>query len=218
MTPPMYATITSCGTEGYRCTSRSGALDNSTVALLERVALPFGNGWHRYIGARSIKGFPIDQTNMALTYTQVTGSRDDHGRPGVLLCKAAIVNVLDYAVLLSLPGFGFDDIFRHPPNVAELLAGAARDLLEPGKRERQFDSDANPSTLVSDAKSLLFLGIRRKVILAEHYVSPRQWTAVEQGMRSFVVRLPITLIRRISFATMTLSLADPMKIIAMPQG
>ena len=102
----MYAIITSSGKRGYHCTAHSPNLDETTIQTLEQMALPFGSAWQLYIGARSIKAFPLQNEQMAISYTGVTDRQDDYGRPGVLISKCLVVNFEQFTYLVSNnPGF-----------------------------------------------------------------------------------------------------------------
>ncbi len=205
-----YVSITSRGSHGYHCVYHSDGLSPSDVALLERTALPYGSNWGSFIGARSIKVFPIASERTAISYIRVVDSADDHGRRGILECQCALITTGQLIRLLKLPDFSFDTIINKPDALYSILGGhgPVNDPLP--------DIQPKPGILPRHT-SLLKLLAGRKVILKREYRGPEDWRSVEHSIRTFVLGLPSALIRYASFATLTLSEADDMRIIAVPR-
>ena len=68
---------------GYNFTSSTDGYSDAELKLIWRRAMPRGQGWSQYIGARSLKCFPLDgQRRAAVCETVVTAQRDEHGRGG----------------------------------------------------------------------------------------------------------------------------------------
>ncbi len=209
----MYATITSSGRRGYLCVAHSEGLSKSTIATLERIALPFGSSWQLYMGARSVKAFPIDRGRMAVSYVRITDNYDDHGRLGVLTCQCVVVKFEQFVDLISRPYFAFDAVFNQPGAVSKLL-----DSRPGGEDSRVHDELSLKISSSSAFRSRLRLLIGRRVILRRPFSNAEQWRSVEHAVQSLVLHLPTALKRNISFVTFTTSSADPMRLIAMPEG
>lgn len=76
---------------GYNFTGPTAPHDDETIKSVWRHAMPRGQGWAAYTGARSIKGFalPFDQT--AVAEVTVTDKEDENGRRGI---RRAVVDVM----------------------------------------------------------------------------------------------------------------------------
>jgi len=212
---PLYATITSSGKHGYRCTAHSKNLDRSLVSTLEKVALPFGNAWDRYIGARSIKVFPVDNRKMALSYTRVTEDKDDYARTGILVCQCIVVTLNQYALLMKQPAFGFDDLAYADPGALEQFFDEK--IRERPEREPRLLDQASDASVVTPRNAKLRLLVGRPLVIKHSFEHANRWKLVENAIQTLVSEMPRYSQHRLSFATMTLSPADQMKIIAIPQ-
>jgi hypothetical protein len=210
----MYATITSKGSLGYRCTAKSPGMNTSVIRKLEQLALPFGDSWDSYIGARSIKTFPIGKGEMAISYVQVSDDQDDYGRPGILFCQCVLVSFDDFMSLVYQPSFAFEHVFRNPASLKMILGELAP---HPCKLTWWSSSQIPQDMLRMLAEGLLRIYSNRKLILSYQYQSPTQWKYVEQTIQTLMVLLPPMLLRRLSFATLSLSIMDPSSVIAVPR-
>jgi len=208
----MYATITSSGPKGYHCVDSSPNMGKSVIQTLVQLALPFGNGWHLYVGARSIKAFPVEDRQMAVSYTRVTSNKDDHGRRGVLMCQCIVVNHERFVRLLRKAGMGFDSVFDRPADVETWLDSVSVDTRELNPSHK-IDISTEASLKSLNALKLL---LGRRTVLRYPFVDSMQWKSVEQAIQTGILRLPTPMMQRTSFVTLTLSTSEPVQILAMP--
>lgn len=84
---------------GYNYTSPTAGYTDGTLKEIWRGTMPRGQGWRGYIGARSMKCFPIDgERRVAISDVTVTDQSDEHGRRGI---RHAAVTVLDTGQFLE---------------------------------------------------------------------------------------------------------------------
>ena len=78
---------------GYNITSPTNSFNDDTLKTVWRSAMPRGQGWGAdvYIGARSLKSFPLPGGRIALADITVTGLRDEGGRGGI---RKAVVDIM----------------------------------------------------------------------------------------------------------------------------
>lgn len=207
-----HATITSQGERGYHCVEHSPGLDRAIVRALEQGALPYGAEWGSFIGARSIKAFPIDRVKAAVCYSRVSDRLDDHDRAGVLVCHCVVVDPTQFKALLRQPDLGFQSVFE----------GVSRDDSLPGRKLGLGSREPRP---VQDLGALAqSFGVARRLrlllggrmVIRRRFDNVDQWKTVERSIQRIVLQLPISLGWRIPFATLTLSTSDPVKILGVP--
>jgi hypothetical protein len=68
---------------GYRFTTPTQHIPDDTLRAIWRNAMPRGQGWGGYVGAQSLKCFPVDDAHWALSETTVTDQQDESGRRGI---------------------------------------------------------------------------------------------------------------------------------------
>lgn len=77
---------------GYNFTSSTKGIADDTLKHIWRNAMPRGQGWGQYIGAKSLKCFPIvDSDKIAVCDVIVTDLADERGRTGI---RKAVVDIL----------------------------------------------------------------------------------------------------------------------------
>ena len=78
---------------GYNITSPTNGFNDDTLKTVWRNAMPRGQGWgaDAYIGARSLKSFPLPDGRIALADVHVTGLHDESGRGGI---RKAVVDIM----------------------------------------------------------------------------------------------------------------------------
>jgi hypothetical protein len=78
---------------GYNFTSPTNGYPDDVLKAIWRRAMPRGQGWGapEFIGARSLKCFPLGRDRMALSEVIVTAQVDENGRAGI---RRAVVSVL----------------------------------------------------------------------------------------------------------------------------
>ncbi len=143
MEPLVLEYVLSGGQRGYNFTSPTRGYDDETLKRIWRGAMPRGQGWggDEYVGARSIKCFPLDDRRMALSTVAVTDQRDESGRKGI---RRAVIQVMSTEVCAMqlrthLRGYSFAverEIERLPtPGLWAQLVGRVVPML--GKAEQQ---------------------------------------------------------------------------------
>ena len=93
---------------GYNFTSATHGFDADTLKHIWRSAMPRGQGWGNYIGAQSLKTFPLDDGRVAVSAITVTDMQDESGRTGIRRAVIDVLNEEDYLAhldqrLLSYP-------------------------------------------------------------------------------------------------------------------
>lgn len=202
-----YCVIAHTSDGEIECVRRSpGLLPEVACSLADR-ALPYGQGWESFVGARAVKAGHVPGVGMAVSYVEVTAHQDKYGRKGLLRSYCYVVSEARFRSALSLPSFGIESALRHPDSFLLLL-------------------DTIPTRIWGDACRhgwtggvlglLLKAVIQRKAIARRAYCHPAQWAAVEEEIRAAVCLIPACLLRWVSFATLALSLDDPSVIMAVP--
>lgn len=65
---------------GYNFTSSTQGFHDDVLKSIWRAAMPKGQGWGAYVGARSLKAFALEDSRLALSEVTVTDRRDESGR------------------------------------------------------------------------------------------------------------------------------------------
>jgi hypothetical protein len=87
---------------GYAFTTPTGDLPESVVRDVWRGAMPRGQGWSAYVGARALKCFPLeDGRQAALCEIEVTGRADESGRRGIRRAEIDVIDSADYRAALQ---------------------------------------------------------------------------------------------------------------------
>ncbi|MBN8592642.1 MAG: hypothetical protein J0M33_12835 [Anaerolineae bacterium] len=76
---------------GYNFTSSTQGFHDDVLKSIWRTAMPKGQGWGAYVGARSLKAFALEDSRLALSEVTVTDRRDESGRGGI---RQAIVSIM----------------------------------------------------------------------------------------------------------------------------
>jgi hypothetical protein len=88
---------------GYAFTTPPNGTDPETLKAIWRQAMPRGQGWRHYIGARTLKCFPLDGgRRAAIARVTVTDQADEIGRQGIRRAEITILSgedILDYLAL-----------------------------------------------------------------------------------------------------------------------
>lgn len=181
---------------GYNFTSSTDGYSDAELKLIWRRAMPRGQGWSQYIGARSLKCFPLDgQRRAAVCETVVTAQRDEHGRGGI---RQVTIDVLPYA-----------DYFAYLDQRLLKLPDAVR---------TQVDRMPTFSQRLSISNSLM-THKKDQLVLLHPYNGPDRW----QIMEGFLVKLalaPLTVMRRwgpvVSLTTLALNHQEESALVALP--
>jgi hypothetical protein len=86
---------------GYNFTSSTQGFHDDVLKSIWRLAMPKGQGWAGYVGARSLKAFALEDGRLALSEVTVTDRRDEGGRGGLRHAVVSIMQPGEYQELLS---------------------------------------------------------------------------------------------------------------------
>jgi len=184
---------------GYGFTSPTVGYDDETLKRIWRAAMPRGNGWAAYIGARSLKCFPLDDRRLALAEVTVTDQQDESGRRGI---RRAVVQVM----------------------VAEACAAHLRRhlLTYPANTSRQIDrlpTTRQWGTIVG--RMMPGFGKKQQQLVLTRAYADDRW----QIMEGVIVKLALALqvgIRRyhgvVPFTTLALDPREEMPLVGIPDS
>jgi hypothetical protein len=184
---------------GYNFVTPTQGIDEVTLAAVWRSAMPRGQGWNapQYVGARSLKCFPLDDKTVALSEVTVTDSQDEQGRRGI---RRAVIDIL--AVDACYDGL-HERLEGYPAVVQAQLA--RRPTLGQWKRI----IDAALPKVRGDAQ----------VVLSHSYSTAEDWAIVE----AFVVKLALSRRAPLSrwgkippFTTLALETREEAQLVALP--
>jgi hypothetical protein len=183
---------------GYNFTSPTGDYDDETLKRVWRSAMPRGQGWAEYVGARSLKCFPLDSRRLALSEVVVTDQQDESGRRGI---RKATVRVL-YAE--SCAAYLRDWLTRYPPDTQRQLA--------------RLPTPNQWATVIGRVMPIFGKG-EPQVILTQPY-DARRWLLMEGIIIKFALALQVGLKRYagvVPFTTLALDPREEMALVGMPK-
>jgi hypothetical protein len=178
---------------GYNFTSPTSLYDDATLKTIWRNAMPRGRGWNapQLLGSRSIKGFMVDNGQVAVSEVTVTNMVDESGRRGI---RRAVVDVMPSAVFAHHLQSRLD---AYPAEVQQAMEEKA--------------------AMVS--RSFPKLKKRMPLLLAFPFTSTHDWWVME-ALVLRLVAAPLKQMRRwgavIPFTTMALDYRNDSRIIALP--
>ena len=181
---------------GYNFTSSTKSYSDDELKVIWRSAMPRGQGWGQYTGARSLKCFPVSH-RVAVCETQVTDLRDEHGRGGIRRTVVRVMSRADYLAylqqyLLELPPDVQERIDRLP-TLTQRMSIANKTMPRP-RRENQL-------------------------VLLHAYRAPGEW-AVMEGLLVKLALSPVGPMRRwgkvIPFTTFALTHRDESALVGLP--
>lgn len=183
---------------GYNITTAQGRIDDATRKIVWRNAMPRGQGWGatEYIGARSLKCFPVNERELALVDARVTDLQDEHGRRGI---RRAVVDVLP----------------------ADECAERLRQQLAAYDNPVQAHVERLPTLgqwwrIVAESLPLVGDG---QVVLASPFASPGDWQLVEALVLKVALSrlLPLRRWGKVTpFTTLALDARDELRLVALP--
>jgi hypothetical protein len=184
---------------GYNYTSATRGLDDETLKLIWRTAMPRGQGWGAdvYAGAHSLKCFPLDERTVALSDVTVTDLRDEGGRRGI---RRAVIDVLS----------------------ADACYEALKDRLQAYPAAVQERLERKPS--IGQWKRIVDQALPKvrkdaQVILTHPYTGFAEWQFVEAMVIKVAVARMGPLKRGgkiMPFTTMALDYHDESRLVALP--
>lgn len=86
---------------GYNFTSSTQVYDDDTLRHIWRGAMPRGQGWRDYMGATSLKCFPLDDRRVVVSDVTVTDLADERGRQGIRRAEIEVIAEADYVPFLQ---------------------------------------------------------------------------------------------------------------------
>ncbi|MDX1992401.1 MAG: hypothetical protein SF029_08430 [bacterium] len=184
---------------GYNYTSPTHGYDDATLKLIWRMAMPRGQGWGaaQFLGARSLKCFPVEGGRYALAHVVVTDQADDAGRRGI---RRAEIEVLRPAACI-------DQLQAWLDGLSSVARATAERMLTLCQRTRIIE------------KTLPKFRRDPQLILTHAYNAPASWQVIE----AVVLRLalnPVGMMRRwgslIPFTTLALDYREESRIVALP--
>lgn len=104
---------------GYNFTTPTRGYSEDVLKVIWRSAMPRGQGWGKYIGAESLKGFALPDGRYALCSVSVTDNTDESGRKGIRRAEISVYDLMAYRAALrrrfeTLPvGVQDDARFEH---------------------------------------------------------------------------------------------------------
>lgn len=179
---------------GYGFTSSTQGYSDDELKAIWRSAMPRGQGWTQYVGARSLKCFPLDG-RAAMCETIVTEQRDESGRGGIRRTVIDVLNPRDYEAALE------QRLREMPPDVRARV-----------DRLPTFSQRLSMNNLLMTRK-------KDQLVLLHSYTTPERWQVIE-GLLISMALAPLTAMRRwgrvIPFTTLALSAHDESALVALP--
>jgi hypothetical protein len=86
---------------GYNFTSSTQGFHDDVLKSIWRAAMPKGQGWAAYAGARSLKAFALEDGRVGLSEVLVTDRRDESGRGGIRHAVVSIMQPGEYQEVLT---------------------------------------------------------------------------------------------------------------------
>lgn len=186
---------------GYAFVPPTDGFDERLLRAVWRGAMPRGQGWGSdiYLGARSLKCFPVDRRIIAVSEVTGTDQADEQGRRGIRR-----------AVITLIPVWKYGDFLR-----ARLAAIAVS--------EREA---ARHKLTLSRWVSLIEKALPRfsskpsQIVLAHPYQGPEQWQMVEALVLTLAISWKLRALylgaRLESLTTLALTHRDESRLVALP--
>jgi hypothetical protein len=185
---------------GYNYTSSTAGFNDDTLKSVWRKAMPRGQGWGNYTGARSLKSFTLEDGRVALSDVTVTPMRDESGRGGI---RRAVIDVMQPGEYHDALQARFD---RYP---AEVRAWASKRLTLGQRRQ------------IIDRSLPKMKGGGPQVIFAYPYAGPDSWLYVEALLLKLALS-PASLMWRlgklVTFTTLALEYREEPPLVALPRS
>lgn len=194
MTPLVIEYVLDGHMRGYNFTSNTKGYSDDILKLIWRSAMPRGQGWAAYVGARSLKCFPLGDGRVAVSDVTITAQRDESGRGGI---RRAEVQVLDGG---SFPAY----LNQHLSTISSGGVSGAKEALGFWRRQNILSKAPAPR----DKKTQL--------IFTRAYRDLADWSHVEALMlllaRDYLPKWG----RQIAFTTLALTHREEAPVLALP--
>lgn len=174
---------------GYNFTSPTKGFSDDILKAIWRNAMPRGQGWGSYEGARSLKCFMLEGGGVALSDVTVTDQRDESGRSGI---RRAVIDVLSQSAASAYLERRFD---HYPLGVQ----AQADKKLNFGLRTRLTMPRPNKNP---------------QIILSHPYTTLANWEVIE----AMFVKLALNMRRKITpFTTLALDYREESRLVVLPE-
>jgi hypothetical protein len=190
--------ITEGRQRGYQFTSPTRGFNDETLKLIWRTAMPRGQGWGAYIGARSLKCFPLDDGRFALSEVTVTDKVDESGRRGI---RRTLIDIFDIESCIA--------------RLRQRLAGYSADIQDKAARKPNFFQRGQ----IIDRALPKLNGKPSQVVLSHPYSEPHDWSVIE----AVVIHLALAPLgpmkswgKIVPFTTLALDHREEARLIALP--
>ncbi len=183
---------------GYNFTSSTKGFSDDILKAIWRSAMPRGQGWGSYEGARSLKCFMLEGGGVALSDVTVTDQRDESGRSGI---RRAVIDVLSVSASI-------DYLERRFRNYPQSVQAQAEKKLSVGLRARLMD------------KSMPRPNKTPQIILSHSYATPADWEVVEAMIVKLALSPVMTMLRWgkvIPFTTLALDYREESRLVVLPE-
>ncbi|MBZ0301319.1 MAG: hypothetical protein K8J31_16350 [Anaerolineae bacterium] len=181
---------------GYSFTASTEGYTDEELKLIWRSAMPRGHGWAQYVGARSLKCFPLGvQRRVVVCETTVTDMRDESDRGGIRRVVIEVMSRADYFAYL-------DQRLLNLPESARVQAERL-----PTFRQRLAISNS------------LMRHKKEQLVLLHPYHRPDDWRLIEGVVIKLALNPPGAMRRWgdvIPFTTLALNPQDELPLVALP--
>jgi hypothetical protein len=186
---------------GYNFTSPTRGLDDAVLKTVWRQAMPRGQGWGAtpFIGAKSLKCFPVSERVVALSSVVVTDLADEGGRRGIRRAE----------IRLMTSDECIEQLRAQLAAYAEPIQTRLERLPTLGQWKRIVDE--------------MLPKVRRdaQAVLTAPYAGPDSWLLVEALILKIVTSRKLTLTshrKLVPFTTLALNYHDESPLVAIPNA
>ncbi len=189
--------ITEGSQRGYNFTSPTRGYSEADLKTIWQRAMPRGQGWTQYIGARSLKCFRLPSGRIAISTVSVTDQQDESGRRGIRRADIMTFSTSEYPAAVR-------NLWDALP---EGIQNDARFQWEYWRKRRAVEQQIGK--------------IRRKnqLILTHLYSSMNDWQVME-GIILYLTQRPSlipVLPQPFDWTTLALDYQDEATVVAVPQ-
>lgn len=179
---------------GYNFTSPTHNFSDEILKTIWRTAMPRGQGWGGYQGARSLKVFTLEGGGVALADVTVTDQRDESGRAGI---RRAVIDVMPPAAYLA----HLERLWHSYPSTVHTQVDRR---LTNGLRGRIWERALS----------------KPQIVFSASYSAPSDWQVIE-ALTVKLMLSPITPMKRwgriIPFTTLALDHREESRVVVLPE-
>lgn len=185
---------------GYAFTTPTDSFDQAALKAIWQGAMPRGQGWRGYIGARALKCFPLEGgRRVALCEVTVTDQADESGRRGIRRAEITVIEAGDYLGALR-----------------QRLAA----LPEPTRQAAGRRLTCWRWKCILDRALPKVRRSRGQIVLAAPYTTPADWAVVEAVVLRVATSRRLRALkgwpRVVSITTLALDPREESRIVALP--